>query len=358
MTFSISDFHGSTVWKLFRIRDRIQLDPDYQRLGGIWAPENRQLLIDTIINGFDVPKIYMHKFNSPLHKRGNTYDYAIVDGRQRLETMWSFIEGNIALADDFVLFKDEKTEIAGMTYQELATEHPELKADFDGFPLAVVLIETDELEMIEEMFSRLNEAAPLTAPEKRNAFGGPVPIAIRRLAKDGFFGRALPFPNKRYRHFDLATKFLLTEHEGKVVDTKKARLDDFVRSFENESRQKNLPFLKSAQQVVRAMSKVFTESDSLLRQVGIVTLYYHLFRIARNEKWISQITRKKLNDFDKKRTKNRIAFEMGHMDKVDNDLIEFDGYAQSPNDAGAMRFRLKVLLDKAFGRPVANIDGL
>ncbi|SDO19600.1 DUF262 domain-containing protein [Polaromonas sp. JS666] len=350
MSFSITDFHGSTVWKLYRIRDRIQLDPEYQRLGGIWAPDNRQLLIDTIINGFDVPKLYMHKFTTPLQVKGKTYDYAIVDGRQRLETLWSFIDGKIPLADDFKMFKDSQIAAGGMTYQELAKEYPELKADFDGFPLSVVLVETDDLEMIEEMFSRLNEAAPLTAPEKRNAYSGPVPLAIRKLAKEPFFSQSLPFLNKRYRHYDLATKFLMAADEGKVVDTKKTRLDDFVKRFEGEPRTKTLPFLRVAQRVVQAMSKVFTASDTLLRQVGMVTLYFHLFRVAIDQDWIAEVSRKKLVEFDSRRSRNRQLFEAGSTAQVDKDLIDFDGYAQSPNDSGAIRFRLKILLNRAFGR--------
>jgi len=75
--------------------------------------------------------------------------------------------------------------------------------------------------MIEEMFSRLNEAAPLTAPEKRNAYGGPLPRLIRKLATKPFFTKNLPFRNKRYRHFDLATRFLLAEDKKGVVDAKK-----------------------------------------------------------------------------------------------------------------------------------------
>lgn len=348
MSFSITDFHGSTVWKLYRVRDRIQLDPDYQRLGGIWGMETRQLLLDTIINGFDVPKLYMHKFATPLQKAGKTYDYAVVDGRQRLETMWNFIDGHIALADDFEFFNTSEVKASGMKYSELGKEYPEVKADFDGFPLSVILIETDDLEMIEEMFSRLNEAAPLTAPEKRNAYSGPVPGAIRKLAKEAFFVNALPFENRRYRHYDLATKFLLSEYEEKIVDTKKSRLDSFVESFAAEPRTKTLPFLKQAIATVQAMAKVFTASDPLLRQVGMVTLYYHLFRVARDNDWLADITRKKLVEFDKLRISNKTKFELAFSDDVDKELLEFENFAQSPNDAGALRFRLSILLRKAF----------
>lgn len=351
MKFEISSLHNSSVWALYRMRDRVQLDPEYQRLSDIWTLDERQLLIDTILNGFDVPKIYFHKFQEPQKKKTKTHDFAIIDGKQRLETMWSFLDGKIALADDFKYFKDSSVDAGGMKYDELGKAYPDLKNQFDTFLLTVISIETDDLEMIEEMFSRLNEAAPLTAPEKRNAYGGPLPVAIKKLAAEAFFTKHLPFPNKRYRHYDLATKFLLAEHEGKVVDTKKAYLDDFVKSFKKKARTKMPAFLEPAQETVELMASVFTNKDALLRQVGMVTAYYHLFRFARDAGWDDQITRKKLLDFDKRREANRELAEKD-LASADYDLIEFDRYAQSPNDAGALKFRLRVMLERVFNKKV------
>jgi hypothetical protein len=350
MTFDIASLHNSSVWALYRMRNRIQLDPEYQRLGDIWTLDERQLLIDSILNGFDVPKIYLHKFHESPKKAGKAYDYAIIDGKQRLETMWSFLDGKIALADDFRYFKDPSVDAGGMKYDELGKAYPDLKNQFDTFLLTVISIDTDDLEMIEEMFSRLNEAAPLTAPEKRNAYGGPLPVAIKKLATDGFFCKSLPFPNKRYRHFDLATKFLLAEHEQKVVDTKKAYLDEFVKGFKNKTRTKMPAFLRPAETTVEYMAAVFTAKDPLLRQVGMVTIYYHLFRLALRDGWITQITRKKLLDFDKRRETNRKLAEQD-LASADYDLIEFDRYAQSPNDAGALKFRPAELTTSAFAPP-------
>jgi len=128
--------------------------------------DKRQLLIDTILNEFDVPKLYLHKFHEPVKRGAKSYDYAIIDGKQRLETMWSFVDGKMALAEDFEFFKGSKVKAGNMTYAELGKAYPDLKVQFDSFQLTTVCIETDELEMIEEMFSRLNESAPLTAPRK------------------------------------------------------------------------------------------------------------------------------------------------------------------------------------------------
>jgi Protein of unknown function DUF262 len=355
MKFEITELRSGTVWNLYRMRDRIQVDPEYQRLSEIWTLDKRELLIDTILNDLDVPKIYLHKFNEPLKKGAKSYDYAIIDGKQRFETICAFIEGKIALANDFKYFNDPAIQASSMNYGELGKQYPDLKVQFDSFQLTVICVETDDLEMIEEMFSRLNEAATLTAPEKRNAYGGPLPRAIRKLASESLFTAKIPFPNKRYRHFDLATKFLLAESAGKVVDTKKTYLDKFVEAFAGQSRTKMPEFLKHSQDNVSRMASVFTSKDALLRQVGIVTLYYHLFRIGHKAGWEHEITRKRLADFEKLRAANRELAEKDSK-KANYELIEFDRYAQSPNDAYAMRFRLGILLHDVFKKDVATDD--
>jgi hypothetical protein len=355
MKFEITELHSNSAWKLYRMRDRIQVRPEYQRQSDIWTLDERQLLVDSILNGFDVPKLYFHKFREPLTKGGKTYDYAIIDGKQRLETIWNFIGGKIALADDFEYFRDPSIKAGGMKYAELGNAYPDLKVQFDSFQLTAICIETDDIELIEEMFSRLNEAVPLTAPEKRMAAGGPLPRAIKKLANEPFFTKDLPFPNKRYRHFDLATKFLLAEDREKVVDTKKAYLDEFVERFSEESRTHMPRSLWSARETVGYMADVFAHKDVLLRQVGMVTVYYHLFRIARTEGWVGKITRSKLLEFEVQREANREKAEE-NLASADYDLIEFDRYAQSPNDAGAVKFRLRVMLDRVFNKKVRTDD--
>lgn len=353
--FEVAELRGASVWTLYRMSQRIQVDPDYQRQGEVWTRDKRQLLIDTLINGFDIPKIYLHKFEKSKQIGGLTFDYAIIDGRQRLETMWAFIEGKFALSEDFEYFSDEGVNAIGMTYQELAKKHPDIKTDFDNFPLNVITIETSDLDLIEEMFSRLNEAAPLTAAEKRNAWAGPVPLAIRDLAGTPFFKNNLPFHNKRYRHYDLALKFLITQERRAVVDTKKAYLDRYVKDRENESKTKKIPAVKEAKETLTDMHAIFVDDDPLLKSIGMIALYFHLFRIARAEKWTNKITRQALLNFEKTRQKNREKAEKS-LPTADYDLIEFDRYAQSPNDLYAVKFRLQILLKHIAGKNYAIED--
>ena len=102
-------------------------------------------------------------------------------------------------------------------------------------------------------------------------------------------------------------------------------------------------------ETVNRMAAVFTQKDTLLRQIGMVTLYYYLFRVAHKNGWGGQIRRKRLADFYKKRAENRKLAESG-VGNANFNLLEFDRYAQSPNDAAAIRFRLIVLCRETFGK--------
>jgi hypothetical protein len=328
------------------------MNPVYQREGDIWDLDKRQLLIDTIVNQFDVPKIYLHKFPQPVESDGKSYEYAVIDGKQRLTAIWAFIDGSFSLAEDFTYLKNEgsgeEVVAANLTYADLARKYPDIKTDFDSYALDMVCIETDDPELIEDLFSRLNEAVPLSAPEKRNALPGPLPAAVRTLARHPFFTKNLPFKNTRYRHYDLAAKMLLIVSRDDVSDTKKAYLDLFFRDGRRLSQSTVDEYLSTINKILDAMNAVFVSGDGLLRQIGMTVLYFHLFRRARWEGLVHVLHRESLIKFDEERRKNRTIAE-SDIAHADYRLLEFDRFTQSPNDAYAMRIRLAVIDERAFG---------
>lgn len=348
--FEIGAYRDSNVLRVYSDREEIELEPGYQRISEIWNREKRQLLIDSLLNGFDIPKFYFHKFRPPQKRDGRTYRYAIVDGKQRLQAIWDFIDGRLKIDDRFEYLSDESVKAGGLTYNELANKYPKLKLKFDSKVLDIVTIETDDVQLIDDLFSRLNEAVPLNAPEKRNALGGPLPVVITETARDDFFGDRIQFADQRYRHRDLAAKFLYIEYRDEVVNTKKIDLDNFVRDFKRKckgesGKQRIAKKIEDVRQGTKStlalMSEVFRKKDPLLRQVGMVTLYYYLFRLIRKEK-IGQVKRSMLDVFEKVRADNKKLAE--NDDKPDAGLLEFDTHAQTPNDAYALKIRLDILL--------------
>lgn len=345
--FNLGAIRDASVWSMYRNREKIDLNPYYQREGDIWNDDKKQLLIDTIINGFDVPKLYLHKL--PTSGTPGQFDFAVIDGKQRLSTMWEFIRGEFALADDFDYVKDDKIKLGGKTYSDLSAEFPDIVADFNAYHLDVVTIETSEVELIEDMFSRLNEAVPLNAAEKRNAKPGPLPLAVRNLATLPFFIDKIPFTNTRYRHFDLSSKLLYLAYRGGAADTKKAYLDKFFLDHAKSDRSDIQKYEDRANISVRHMERIFINKDPLLRSVGMIVLYYLIFDRIVSKGNLQNVTRNMFVAFDEKRIINRRTAE-SDIAKADYDLLEFDRLTQSPNDGVALRFRLAVMDDHLFGR--------
>lgn len=193
---------NSTIMWISAERSSIRLDPPYQRSGDVWTLDKKQLLIDSILNDYDIPKIYFHSYSRD-EKLSTNFTHSVIDGRQRLEAIWGFIDGKFALSLDFELQKDPAQNLKGLGYQDLAKEFPRIRIQFDSFVLPIVDVITDDEELIEDMFSRLNEAATLNAAEKRNALGGAVVTAIRDISGHQFFSNKVKFSNKRYQHLDL-----------------------------------------------------------------------------------------------------------------------------------------------------------
>src|SRR5260370_28579480 len=144
--FEVSRMRNSNLAYLYTSRGDIDMSPSYQRQGAIWSTYKQQLLIDSLINGFDVPKIYLHQFLNPrVLGDGRRVRYALVDGKQRLEAVFGFMDGEFALAGDFELLSDSQVQAKGRTYVELQKEQPALVSIFNATKLDVVTIRTDNI---------------------------------------------------------------------------------------------------------------------------------------------------------------------------------------------------------------------
>lgn len=374
----ITAMRNSTVQYLHGRKSEIDMEPLYQRQGAIWSVEKQQLLIDSLVNEFDIPKIYFHQYTVPRRDGSQTIRWALIDGKQRLEAVFGFLENRFPLSESFVYLADGQNDAAGKTYRELASSHPALVSTLNATKLDVITIRTDDLELIEEMFSRLNEAVPLNAAEKRNAIGGPLPRAIRTLCEHPLFSEKLPFSNRRYRHFDLAAKFLYwTDHRlhqqskppistGAAVfvrDVKKVRLDSFVRDMKALSSGENRAEadVAATKSVLDQLASTFIDSDPLLTSIGMVSLYYLLaeLRGVRGERFPERYA---FSQFEKARRVRRARSDE-ELNQGEYEMLEFSRLSQSPNDGSALHYRLTVLDTwlTAFGAgedPMSALDAL
>ena len=150
---------------------KLQLNPDFQR-GSVWVPTARVFLIDTILRGLPVPKIFLRTKIDPLMQ---TSIREVVDGQQRLRAILDF-------AGDKFRLTSRASEFANLTYSELPNQQ---KRDFLEYPLAVdQLVNASENEVL-EVFSRLNSYnVTLNPAEQRHAqYQGKFKWVVRDMSK-------------------------------------------------------------------------------------------------------------------------------------------------------------------------------
>ena len=99
------------ISELVKLRDEIHLNPAWQR-GPVWSLSKQALLIDSILRRYDIPMIYLRECTPKT-----PYKYEVVDGQQRLRSLWDFIDDEYALSKD--IEKVERYDIGGKKYHDL-----------------------------------------------------------------------------------------------------------------------------------------------------------------------------------------------------------------------------------------------
>lgn len=332
--YKVSEHDKKTLSWWYARREKIDFEPTYQRKGGLWTPADKGYLIDSIINEFDIPKIYLADFtwtDSPILNPKKKM-YAVIDGKQRLEAMFDFIDNEVALNDDFVFFSDPKIKAAGMKYSDLEKTYPELSEIVDQFNLSVVSVVTEDEEAINELFVRLNRSRALTGAEIRNAMKGDVPRLIREVSAHVFFKENVSFNKQRGQDMNAAAKLLMFEFHGKPKDTKRKDLDAFAGTADYDRRDMELAFRTTLDQL-DLMASVFLPRDQLLRSAGLVPVYYWFIR--QREETELPLVRAFLTWFDK----SRQSLE-------DESFVLFARYNRSTNDESSFVKRVDILNSK------------
>lgn len=148
----------------------IKLAPKYQRRL-VWPLSHKVYLIDTILKGLPMPKFFVQVILDPNTRKTI---YNIVDGQQRLNAIFEFIDGKTKDGKSFELLKkyypfpeqfDE--ELEGLTFHTLSKD---LQEKFLLYDLSCEQLRKAIDVEIKDMFVRLNKNnVKLNNQELRNA---------------------------------------------------------------------------------------------------------------------------------------------------------------------------------------------
>lgn len=151
----------------------LTVNHDYQRSSMVWPQAARSFLIETILLGYPMPKIYVSQVTD-LKTRKTRRE--IVDGQQRSTAIHDYFKNKFKLSK-----KAQPEEAAGKSFEEL---DPVLQQRFISYSLSVDQFVGATPENIREMFRRMNSyTVPLNTEEKRHAqFQGDFKWYIYRLS--------------------------------------------------------------------------------------------------------------------------------------------------------------------------------
>lgn len=169
----------------------------------VWTLSQKQLLIDSLIKDFDIPKVYFREVRSGEEKK-----FEIIDGQQRLNAIFDFMDDKYPLPKDSDPFEDEET--ADKIWSQLSTD---LQIILQSRSLDVVTLQGYTDAETDETFLRLQNGTPLKAPEKRRAIPGNMRDVVETLSNNSVFGYC-EFSNSHYAFEDVTAKALRLLLEG------------------------------------------------------------------------------------------------------------------------------------------------
>jgi hypothetical protein len=318
------------IYSLKNRRERIDPKPQYQR-GAVWSEKQKQLLIDSILRGYDIPKVYLRVLGE-----NSEFEHEVVDGQQRLRAIWEFLSDGFPLGDDSKDF-DDLPDLTGKYFSDLNSDQQDRIGSFN---LSITEIRHASDIEIRELFLRLQEGKTLNPAEKRNAMVSNLRDFVADLAKHKVFS-CINKKNTRFLYDDWAAHVVALELADGATDLK---ANDLKKFYEKES-DFNVNSKKAAKikRVFNFLSDVLKDRPpEMSNKWGFVDLYFLVSHMMDNY----SISNRE-NDFfsffvgfeqERRRVEDPAELLMANPSEWDKDLYD---YIDSFQKDGAKRENLK-----------------
>lgn len=310
------------------IMGKVDTNPPYQR-PSVWTTAQKQLLIDTIIRGYDIPKLYWRKISRP------PFQYEVIDGQQRLLAIRDFI------SDKFTLPKNadplDGVSLSGLKYTGLPDD---LRIAFDSYALDIVLVTSGDEDEVQEMFLRLQNGTSLKAQEKRNAMPGKMRDFVKQIAGHNLFINSVDFKDSRYTYDLIAAQMCLLEIKGQPCNVKNSDLNKMYA--DQKGFDENSKVAKKIKRVLDYLYKMYPNKHPDLTRYGVISLYVivsaMLDRYVITDK--AKDIRKWFSDFEK----YRLSEEEKDIDRQDPEIIAYHEKISNSSDSfDSIKFRHEYL---------------
>ena len=285
--------------------------------------------------------------------------FDVIVGKQRLTSLFKFIEGNLALPSDSSEDGYCTDDINATTFRDWSTKHlDDVKREFWQYQINIVFIDSEEEETINDVFDRLNRnGEPLSAQEFRNAMYSRYDLykVLASLPKIHPFDKILTrLDANRFEDIDFCSELFFSIVEGKVVDSNRKQLDDLYKKY----------FIDNplSQEVWNEYVDKFTGTALVLNElIGNMQMYYknsvsHIYAM-----WMASYELYSEKEDGKKYEKAFCTFYSKVKDKDENVFIQryIQSMQQSTKSMASRKNRCNALLDylkQGFDTRITKVD--
>lgn len=288
---------------------KLKLDPDYQRYS-VWKLKQRQLLIDSMIRGLDIPKIYL---------RVCDYECEVVDGAQRLRALFDYLNGDLSLPADF---KDHAGHKISGKFEKL---HGDLEKIINSYKFDIVELKGYTESEIGDYFGRLQSGSTLNRPERRRAIVSNMRNRAFEASQHQFFG-LLKETNKRCKYEDYFGKvFHIVKHRFTSNPTAE-KIDLDWWSYKNI--EKTDVTIKDINNVFNFAAEALSNCKNSFGNYFLVSLFVSTYDLIKgtNIRNHKEEYAEAVENFYLSQSETEEQISIGNSEQCDKDLVRYFSY--------------------------------
>lgn len=194
----------------------------FQRNAGMWGLITKSGLVVSVLTDSFIPAVVFLKDKVGTNEKGkDIVQYEILDGQQRLSSLFEFLDDQWALhgAIEPIEFDGFTYDVAGKKFSEL---EPELQDAIKGYRLSIQALENYTFDEVEKLFYNINSGVALSTIQKAKPKLGQENMEFfNKLLSGNFFTQAINITEAQAKREDdllllLQTMLLLdNRHESR-----------------------------------------------------------------------------------------------------------------------------------------------
>lgn len=317
----------------------LDMSPPFQRKP-VWVEKQKSYLIDTILNGFPIPEIYMQETVDEV----GVSRHVVVDGQQRIRSVLEFIQGK------FSINPKDSPSFADLEFDDLTGEK---RKEFFSYKFVIRTLPDLPEPELREIFRRINtNVLALNSQELRQAiYWGHFIGAMNQIADSLVwtkFGIFTPNDFRRMLDVEFISELAVAVLNG--YQNKKTSLDTYYRLHE-EIFDEREDLIETFNTVLGEISRILPDLDSTRwsKKSDFYSLFlvfaFHVDSLPLSKENRSKASKKLLDFASKVDRLTKVKTTDGTVNvKADSDARDYVGHViRAASDLGSRKARGAVL---------------